>query len=236
MRRPYRSFNYRGAAVLDRHRARAAQGDEARRRLPRPGTRRPRNSTAATDCEEWKDDETSDDYDWRLIRSRLRQIRQYRAGGRRSRKLVHHLRQGLHWNLGNIGNPALYAPRPHRHQAADPASTSPRSPPRSTSSATSSVRASPDRASCKFFHEVALSYGRSALMLSGGATLGLFHVGVVKALFREGLVPSGHVRLVSAGSVVAATVGTRAPRRDRGTCSIPRPRTTTSGACCRCAR
>jgi len=29
--------------------------------------------------EEWKEDETSDDYDWRLIRSRLRQLRQYRA-------------------------------------------------------------------------------------------------------------------------------------------------------------
>jgi NTE family protein len=45
-------------------------------------------------------------------------------------------------------------------------------------------------------------------MLSGGATLGLFHVGVVRALYREGVLPtvlSGS----SAGSIVAATVGTR---------------------------
>src|SRR5207247_7997887 len=62
----------------------------------------------------------------------------------------------------------------------------------------------------RFFHEVALSYGRSALMLSGGATLGLFHVGVVKALFREDLVPNV-VSGSSAGSVVAATMGTRTP-------------------------
>ena len=27
----------------------------------------------------WKNEDASDDYDWRLIRSRLRQIRQYRA-------------------------------------------------------------------------------------------------------------------------------------------------------------
>src|SRR5258705_4168955 len=53
--------------------------------------------------DEWKQDETSDDYDWRLIRSRLRQLRQYRAE-KDVKRLVYHLRQGLHWNLGNIGN------------------------------------------------------------------------------------------------------------------------------------
>jgi len=31
-----------------------------------------------------------------------------------------------------------------------------------------------------FFNEMRHSYGRSALMLSGGAVLGLYHVGVVK--------------------------------------------------------
>src|ERR1043166_2864351 len=46
--------------------------------------------------EEWKDDEISEDYDWRLIRSRLRQIRQYRAA-KDIRRIVYHLRQGLHW-------------------------------------------------------------------------------------------------------------------------------------------
>src|SRR3546814_8960129 len=67
----------------------------------------------------------------------------------------------------------------------------------------------PHAAKLKFFQEIELSFGRSALMLSGGATLGLFHVGVVKALYRESLLPpvmSGS----SAGSVVSATVGTRA--------------------------
>lgn len=158
--------------------------------------------------DEWKADEASDDYDWRLIRSRLRQIRQYRAENQ-IEKLVRHLRQGLHWNLGNIGNPALYSKTRvgtkkliHDYvsevcnaldQLADneyPEFTLPQK--------------------LRFFHEVALSYGRSALMLSGGATLGLFHVGVVRALYRENVLPvviSGS----SAGAVVAATVGTRRP-------------------------
>ena len=57
--------------------------------------------------EQWRTQDTSDEYDWRLIRSRLRQIRSFRRENAAG-KLAHHLRQGLHWNLGNIGNPHLY--------------------------------------------------------------------------------------------------------------------------------
>ena len=158
--------------------------------------------------EEWKADETSDLYDWRLIRSRLRQIRTYRQDGA-TKRLAHHLRQGLHWNLGNVGNPELYGhalvgtKKLILDYVAEVCSAleelcDSRDPDWSTEDKD------------KFFRETAQSYGRSALMLSGGATLGLFHVGVVKALFRENVLPvvlSGS----SAGSVVAATVGTRRP-------------------------
>jgi TAG lipase / steryl ester hydrolase / phospholipase A2 / LPA acyltransferase len=51
-------------------------------------------------------------------------------------------------------------------------------------------------------------YGRSALMLSGGATWGFAHLGVVKALFAQGLLPdilSG----ASTGAMVAAGACTR---------------------------
>lgn len=171
-----------------------------------------REAAAALDkregWDEWREDETSHDYDWRLIRSRLRQIRQYREDGAVA-KLIHHLRQGLHWNLGNLGNPQLYA---HARVGSK----------KLISEYAGEVSAAlrwlceqdlpelPHAAKLKFFEETELSYGRSALMLSGGATLGLFHVGVVKALYRENVVPqimSGS----SAGSVVCATVGSRAP-------------------------
>jgi TAG lipase / steryl ester hydrolase / phospholipase A2 / LPA acyltransferase len=158
--------------------------------------------------DQWRDQDSSDDYDWRLIRSRLRQIAQYRAEGAH-RKLINHLRQGLHWNLGNTGNPALYSvarvgTKKLIHQYLE-----------AVCGALEFVSELPEAdfahgEKLRFFHDVALSYGRSALMLSGGATLGLFHVGVVKALYREGLLPtvlSGS----SAGSIVASTVATRAP-------------------------
>jgi TAG lipase / steryl ester hydrolase / phospholipase A2 / LPA acyltransferase len=158
--------------------------------------------------DDWRDDDTSSDFDWRLIRARLRQVRQFRAEGQIA-KLVHHLRQGLHWNLGNTGNPRLYdyarfgTKRLIGEYIGEISDTLKYLCELDSPDFSAAVKH-------KFFDEVTHSYGRSALMLSGGATLGLFHVGVVKALFREGLVPS-IMSGSSAGSVVCATVGTREP-------------------------
>ena len=57
----------------------------------------------------------------------------------------------------------------------------------------------------QFFGEARHSFGRTALMLSGGASLGLFHLGVVKALHEQKLLP----RIItgsSAGAVVGSVV------------------------------
>src|SRR5690606_5362005 len=59
-----------------------------------------------------------------------------------------------------------------------------------------------------FFKDTLQSFGRPALLLSGGATLGLFHIGVVKALWEKGLLPQV-ITGSSAGSIIAAMVGTR---------------------------
>ncbi|KAL3920838.1 MAG: hypothetical protein SGILL_003057, partial [Bacillariaceae sp.] len=66
----------------------------------------------------------------------------------------------------------------------------------------------PTDARLAFFNETRHSYGRTALLLSGGAALGFYHVGVVKALIENRLMP----RVIggsSAGSIVCAMVGTR---------------------------
>lgn len=158
--------------------------------------------------DDWKANEASGRFDWQLIRSRVRQIRNFREEGAVIR-LVHHLRQNLHWNLGNIANPELYGRAwvGTKSLIVDYVAE--------VCAALEDLEEIrhpdfPETAKLQFFRETAQSFGRSALMLSGGATLGLFHVGVVKALFRENVMPvvmSGS----SAGSIVAATVGTRAP-------------------------
>ena len=58
------------------------------------------------------------------------------------------------------------------------------------------------------FQRAARVFGRSALLLSGGASLGFFHIGVIKALFERSLLPdvlSG----ASMGAMVACGIGAR---------------------------
>jgi len=66
----------------------------------------------------------------------------------------------------------------------------------------------PTEARLAFFNEMRHSYGRSALLLSGGAALGFYHVGVVKALMENGLLPRV-ISGASAGSILCAMIGTR---------------------------
>lgn len=56
------------------------------------------------------------------------------------------------------------------------------------------------------FNEARIAYGRTALMLSGGATMGINHLGVVKALLDQNLMPKV-VCGTSAGALVASIVG-----------------------------
>ncbi|GJD09851.1 Triacylglycerol lipase SDP1L [Galdieria sulphuraria] len=58
----------------------------------------------------------------------------------------------------------------------------------------------------QFFNEMRHSYGRTALLLSGGAKMGLYHLGVAKALLDQRLLP----RVISgssAGAIIASFIG-----------------------------
>ena len=57
----------------------------------------------------------------------------------------------------------------------------------------------------EFFSQTRHSYGRTALLLSGGATFGKFHFGLLNALYDYDLMP----RIIcgsSVGSMVAAVI------------------------------
>ncbi|RNF13197.1 uncharacterized protein Tco025E_06292 [Trypanosoma conorhini] len=62
-----------------------------------------------------------------------------------------------------------------------------------------------DTQKLKVLQDTLRSYGRSALMLSGGSTLGVSHTGVVRALFDAGLLPN-IISGSSAGSLLASIV------------------------------
>lgn len=154
----------------------------------------------------WKQDEASEDYDHLLIRERLEEMRRLRSGGE-IRRLVHALHEGLHGNLGNITNPSLYGfarvgtKRLIEEYLGEVVRCL------DYICAGDFPEFSQDD-KIVFFKRTATSFGRSALLLSGGATLGMFHLGVIKALFEQKVLP----RVISgssAGAIIGGMVGTR---------------------------
>jgi TAG lipase/steryl ester hydrolase/phospholipase A2/LPA acyltransferase len=154
----------------------------------------------------WKSDPSSPFYQHQLIQQRLVNLRSWRKAGDWP-QLIFSLREGLHRNLGNLGNAELYK---HTHVGTkfliDDYITEVTS--LLNYVCDNDIPDLPYNQKLMFFRHTGQSFGRSALMLSGGANMGMFHLGVIKALREQKLLP----RVISgssAGSVVAAFVGTR---------------------------
>jgi predicted acylesterase/phospholipase RssA len=155
--------------------------------------------------DEWRHKKTSDLYDYRLISSRvslLRDLRQQKDYD----QLVFHLREELHGNLGNMANPALYqkarsGTKQLINDYLDEVTAA------LELLCDSDVQSLPPIKKRRFFNRAARSFGRSALLLSGGASLGLFHLGVIEELMAQNLLPTV-ITGASAGSIVGAFLAT----------------------------
>ncbi len=158
-------------------------------------------------ADEWKEVDHSPYYDYELIRTRLSEIRQARQRNDVN-QLCFHLQEGLHGNLGNISNPILYTKsklgtkrliETYLSEVTDALNFV----------CDNDFKEKDFKDKLDFFETTGHAYGQSALMLSGGATLGLFHMGVLKALHEaeDDLVPSV-ISGSSAGSIMAGVVGT----------------------------
>lgn len=153
----------------------------------------------------WKIETASDHYHHELLRERLLTLRQWQHS-HNHKLLIRALREGLHHDLGNMGNPKLYG---RAHVGTK----------RLIEDYVDQVCASLDYLcdatiehlsndeKLALFEDITRSFGQPALQLSGGATLGMFHVGVCKALDEQGLLPSV-ISGSSAGSLVASMIGT----------------------------
>lgn len=153
----------------------------------------------------WKIDDGSDDYNYALIRERLNSLRRYMADNDMAH-LARSLREGLYHDLGNMGNPLLYSnayvgTKKLIEDYVEQVCAS------LLHICDSPIDDMPWQKKLRFFEEIKQSYGQPALMLSGGATLGLFHIGVCKALHEQGLLPQV-ISGSSAGSLMAAMIGT----------------------------
>ncbi|XP_026663309.2 triacylglycerol lipase SDP1 [Phoenix dactylifera] len=147
----------------------------------------------------------SEHYDEELVRNKLQELRRRREEGS-LRDIVFYMRADLVRNLGNMCNPQLHKGRLQVpkliKEYIDEVSTQLKMVCNSESEELLLEE------KLAFMQETRHAFGRTALLLSGGASLGAFHVGVVKALVENRLLP----RIIagsSVGSIMCAIVATR---------------------------
>ncbi|MEZ5572635.1 MAG: DUF3336 domain-containing protein [Halioglobus sp.] len=153
----------------------------------------------------WRQVDQTTQYDYAQIRLRLDKLRSLRARHDYP-GLLFTLNEGIHGNMGGIGRHSLYnrakfGTKTLIEQYIDEVDDSLRFLAELDSDEIN-VQEKLD-----FFYRANICFGRSALMLSGGGVLGFYHLGVVKAMLDQGLLP----RVISgssAGSLVAGALGT----------------------------
>jgi predicted acylesterase/phospholipase RssA len=155
---------------------------------------------------EWKANDVCKDYDYRAIRKRVQRMKQAKLNNDAA-GLMYILHEGLHGNLGNIAASSLnrHAKIGTKHLIEEFI--------KEVCEALDFIYQADENEidfyeKLSFFDETAHAFGRSCLMLSGGAGLGFFHGGVVKSLVEHDLLPDV-ISGASAGSIIAALVGTR---------------------------
>lgn len=158
-----------------------------------------------TGAAHWKSQEETREYDHRQIRHRLNTLRLHRKNKDHT-SLLFSLNEGIHGNMGGMGKSILYS---HAKLGTKELIeeyveeiVSALEHIANLDNKTISLSQKLD-----FFKRASICYGRTALMLSGGGALGHFHIGVVKSLLEQDLLPSV-ISGASAGSVITAIFGT----------------------------
>ncbi|KAI9904839.1 hypothetical protein N3K66_001368 [Trichothecium roseum] len=160
----------------------------------------------------WRNNPTSKHYDWRLITERCNSLSDAREQNR-FQQLVNLLRSGLVRNLGNITAPRLYNRafsgtkyliEEYITQVAESVDDI-SALPTSAAGHHGSEATLTNQTKLDFIHDSRQAFGRSTLVLQGGAIFGLCHLGVVKALFQRGLLPR-IITGTATGALIAALV------------------------------
>ena len=154
----------------------------------------------------WRQSTTSEYFDADLLLLHIHQLRSLRRSGSELR-LMDILQESMYRHLGEISNPVLYqVARTGTHTIVrdflQEAAASMRF------LCDHEIKGLPHQAKRQMFEQASHNFGQTALMLSGGAAFGIYHLGVVKALWEQKLLPKV-ISGSSMGSIVAAAVCTR---------------------------
>jgi NTE family protein len=157
----------------------------------------------------WREIDQTSQFDYAQIRLRLDRLRSLRAR-HDYHGLLFTLNEGIHGNMGGMGRSSLYRRakfgtkkliEQYIEEIAD--------------SLQFLAELDHDEIDVQekldFFYRANVCLGRSALMLSGGGVLGFYHLGVVKSLLEQDLLP----RVISgssAGSIICGVLGTHSDK------------------------
>ncbi|MDZ7782194.1 MAG: DUF3336 domain-containing protein [Halioglobus sp.] len=156
----------------------------------------------------WRNVDQTSLYDYTQIRLRLDRIRSLRARHDHL-GLMFTLNEGIHGNMGGMGNHRLYSrarfgTKRLIEQYIEEVDDALRF------LAEVQTKDIDVQEKLDFFYRANVCFGRSALMLSGGGVLGFYHLGVVKILLEQKLLP----RVISGSSAGALVAGVLATHTD----------------------
>lgn len=159
----------------------------------------------------WKEEDDSSEYDAALVAARLKQLDDARLSCD-VRKMLFLIRTTLTRGLGDMGHLRLYK---HSHIGTKKLIERYIDSAQQTMEALIDVSAKQGkqcpvepRTIVERLLQARQSFGRSALLLSGGGTFGMNHIGVVKSLWDAKLLPR-IISGASAGSIVCAVLCTK---------------------------
>ena len=215
---------HRMEALEEEHAARIRALERGGKHHRAPGSHRTARASSPSNVDDGSSSDDDDDassvwsvgvypgdgqrsYDAELIEEQLRLLRAQRASGN-VEEMMFSLRADILRNLGNMTDigrklhePLWGVPRAVREYIDET---------RAQLRAIAQDNDVPIQEKLAFLQETRHCFGRTALLLSGGGTLGTFHVGVARALHSRGLLP----RVLagsSVGSIVAAIIASRTP-------------------------
>jgi NTE family protein len=154
---------------------------------------------------DWVETDESKHFDYVSIRRRYEKIRRLRRAGDHKR-LLYALNEGIHGNIDGIGRRALYGKARYgtKRMIMDYVDEVTKALEVLASDAADDI---PLDERVDFFRRAQHCYGCSAFVMSGAGSLLFFHVGAVKAMWQESILPdilSGS----SGGAIVSSLVGT----------------------------
>jgi len=157
----------------------------------------------STKLARWKNDDKSSEFDFTSIRRRLRRLRKLRTS-KDYFGVLYALNEGVHGNIDGMGRAALYriAKFGTKKLITDYVDEVVKALEMLASPEANCI---PDKERLDFFRRAQHCNGCSALMMSGAGSLLFFHIGVVKALWQQDLLPD-----ILSGSSGGAIVGSLA--------------------------